>query len=224
MESIKEPNGPVLLKKGEAVPAYARLMSDNDVLSWQKKRIENHQPQSEIFVFKYGMHILTGVAGLSGFIINTNIRKNFRLGTLRSMFTYIPSVVLTGALAGVIHQFGIKDRVLVGKEYCSLCVSLRSGTYQSVMGVAYSFLVSFLTCLPTARENYTLPMPATQKGLGYLKLLNTISPKSSILLSLIAANMVFGCVVGQQEFSVFLNHLIQRPPSEFFIDRSFVRD
>lgn len=175
-------------------------------------------------VFKYGMHLLAGVAGLSGFIINTNIRKNFRLGTLRSMFTYLPSVVVTGALAGMLHEFAIKDRVLIGKEYCTLCVSLRSGTYQTVMAVAYSFMVSFLTCLPTAREYYTLPMPTTQKGLGYLKLLNTVAPKSSILLSIIAANMVIGSVIGQQEFSVFLNHLTQRPSSDFFSDGNFVQD
>lgn len=134
------------------------------------------------------------------------------------MLTYAPSVLLPSIFSGGIHEFTIKNNILLGKESCATCVTVRSGVYHAFMGVCYPYVLSILSCLPVARQFYTLSFPSTHKGLGYMQFLKHVSPSGSVLLSLGLLNMLIGMGIARKEMLAFVNHL-SKPPQESSFDQ-----
>uniref|UniRef100_A0A0B6ZEV4 Transmembrane protein 126A n=1 Tax=Arion vulgaris TaxID=1028688 RepID=A0A0B6ZEV4_9EUPU len=203
----------VALKKGEPVPKNAYQLTDKEILEIQHKRIENFQPQSEMRMLNYGNHVLGAAVTVSGLIINSIFRKNFRLGGLKVFGTYLPSSILPVLLSVGVHEFGIKNKILLGREMCSTCVSVKGGLCQAFIGLCYPYIVSILTCLPTAREYFTLPMPSTPKGVGYVRLLRHVSPTSNVILAIGLTNLMIGMAVSKMELQTFVKHLSKPPTS-----------
>ncbi|CAL1531970.1 unnamed protein product [Lymnaea stagnalis] len=215
---------PVLLKRGDAVPQNAILMQDDEVLIYQMQRLKNIQPQSEVRALNYGIYTLGACAGLSGFIIASTMRRNFKLGGLRKMLTYGPTVAVCGGLAGIVHEFNVKQSILLGKESCVTCVALRSGFYQATLGVGYTFIVSFLTCVLTAREYYTLPMPQASKGMVFLRLVRQVSPTANVLLMLGLFNMFIGASLAQKEFKLFVKYFSHSTSNDVVLNEEFLKE
>ncbi|KAH9489195.1 hypothetical protein Btru_044463 [Bulinus truncatus] len=199
-------NKVMLVKRGGEVPGNAVLMSDQDVLQYQLNRIQKFQPQREMTVFNYSTYIIGATVGLSSLVIVSTMRKNFNLGGLSKGLTYGPSLLVPASCAGVAHDLIIKHRILLGQEPCATCVTLRSGVIQTLAGVCYPLLISFLTCIPVARKNYTLPLPQSAVGLGYFKLVKQVSPKSLVLLQLILGNLLVGSYFAYKESDLFLHY------------------
>ncbi|GFO38666.1 transmembrane protein 126a [Plakobranchus ocellatus] len=149
------------------------------------------------------------------------MRRNFRLGGLRRSLTYIPAVFLAGLCSGAMQELFIKRSVILGRESCPTCTAVKGGCLQLGLGVVYPYILSLLTCVPTARDYYTLPFPSSGKGSAYLQLLRQVSPKSSWMLGLAAINIYMGSFVAIRQLQIFANHLSQ-PPSRLkaFLDEN----
>ncbi|KAK0066565.1 complex I assembly factor TMEM126B mitochondrial [Biomphalaria pfeifferi] len=205
-KEVKDLGGPVLVKRGDVIPSGAVPMSDNEVLEFQLNRVKHFQPQSQMVPYNYCNYIIGTAVALSSLVIISTMRRNFQLGGLSKGLTYGPSVLLPSAMAGAWHEFGIKNKILLGREPCSVCVTLRSAAYTALLGVGYPLIVSFLACIPVARKNYTLPLASSAEGFGYVKLVKHVIPKSSVLLQLILGNFIVGSWFAHRELKLFHRH------------------
>ncbi|GFS25302.1 transmembrane protein 126A [Elysia marginata] len=211
-QPVKMRGEAVLLRKGDKIPANALPLTDAEVLSIQTRRINTFQPQKDVRVYLYSNYAISATTGLSGLAIANVMRRNFRLGGLRRMLTYGPTVVIAGLCAGVMQEIFIKRQILLGKEACPTCTAVKGGCFQMGMGVVYPYILSLLTCIPTARDYYTLQLPGRGSGgNSYLQLLRQVTPKSSYLLGLVVLNIYMGAFVATRQLQVFAKHLSQPP-------------
>ena len=163
-------------------------------------------------VYQYSSYALSATTSLSGLVIANVMRRNFRLGGLRRMLTYFPTVVISGLCAGAMQEILIKRAVLLGKESCPTCTAVKGGCLQMGLGVVYPYILSLLTCIPTARDYYTLQFPGRGSNNSYLQLLRQVSPRSSWMLGLALLNIYMGSFVASRQLQVFAHHL-SHPPS-----------
>lgn len=106
----------------------------------------------------------------------------------------------------------MKPKILLGMESCPTCLSVRTGAYQSAVGVCYPYVISLVACLATAREFYTLDIAATKQPMGFLRLLRHVSPSPNIIIALGILNMLIGMEVSRREIQTYIKHL-SKPPS-----------
>ncbi|XP_005102824.1 complex I assembly factor TMEM126B, mitochondrial [Aplysia californica] len=203
----------MLRKRGDILPENAVPMTDDEVYEVQMKRIEQFKPESEVRAFKYGSFLVSANVAVSGVMISNIVRQNFNLGALRRGLTYGPALFIPSIISVGIHEMAVKRSILLGKEECPLCISLRSGVLQVASGVVYPYVLSILTCLPTARDYYTLPLPASKSGTSYFKLLKQVSPSKMTMLLLALSNMFVGMWMARRELQIFHKHF-EKPPRQ----------
>ena len=163
-------------------------------------------------MYQFSNYAVSASTSLSGLVIANTMRRNFRLGGLRRGLTYIPTVIISGMCAASMQEILIKRPILLGKESCPTCTAVKGGCLQMGLGVIYPYILSLLTCIPTARDYYTLQFPGRGNGNSYLQLLRQVSPKSSWMLGLALVNIYMGSFVAARQLQVFAHHLSQ-PPS-----------
>lgn len=170
--------------------------------------------------FTWGVGLLSSTVAVSSLIIHNMFRQRFKLGGLGRIKTYIPVVGISSLMSLGIHEFGIKHKILLGQEGCPLCISLRSSAFQVGIGLVYPYIMSILTCLPLAREYYTLPMPDKGGGKGaYLRLFRQVRPAPLPMLFLGITHAILGIKIANSEMKVFHKHLSHSPSlSEMPID------
>ncbi|CAG5120185.1 unnamed protein product [Candidula unifasciata] len=205
---------PVLVRKGEALPDTVMPMTETEVLDIQNKRIEKFTPKSEMRIFQYGSHVMVATTALSAFVVNTILRKNFRLGGLKMVMSYGASVCVPSVLSAALNELYVRPKVLLGMESCPTCLSMKAAVVQSLMGLCYPFVISFVTCLTTSREYFTLDIATNSKRMGYFRLIRQVSPSSNILLALGLLNMTVGMEVARRQMKAYVQHL-SKPPSEY---------
>ncbi|RUS70414.1 hypothetical protein EGW08_021822 [Elysia chlorotica] len=212
-QPVKMRGEAVLFKRGERIPQNALPLQDAEVLSIQTSRINKFQPQEKVRVYHYSSYAVSATTSISGLVIANVMRRNFRLGGLRKVLTYVPTVVISGLCAGAMQEILIKRQILLGKESCPPCVAVKGGCLQAGLGVVYPYVLSLLTCIPTARDYYTLQFPGRGSNSSYLQLLRQVSPKSSWMFGLALLNIYVGSYVAVRQLQVFAQHL-SRPPSK----------
>ena len=174
------------------------------------------------YPFLYGGYLVgLGVALTSG-RINRIIRGNFNLGTLKKGFTMGPAVLLPPMMCTGYHELKSKADILLAKrDTCPLCLMLKSGVVTALCAVVYPFVVTLTTCIPTARENYTMSFPEGKGRWGFFNLVRKVSPPSTTLMGLALLNVFLGAYVTKRQLDVFQNYLL-KPPSqdetEMFLD------
>lgn len=197
----------VRIRKGETVPQGSHFMSDDEVLTMQLKIIEKWRPRIDMWPFSWGVGILGGAAALSGVYINTYCRRQLGLMNLARMGTYAPTVVLPVVLATTLHRFLITDKVLTGDFPCTVCAAIRSGSIQATTAALYPMILGPLVCIANARKYGTYWVPALSERGAFLPFLQTIMPKTPVLLGISLVNFIVALAITERETMLFAKYL-----------------
>lgn len=140
------------MSRGEA-PKGAVMMSKDDIIQLQHKRINRWTPESDTRFFRYSHHILAASSAISAILVNTHFRNKFHLFSYGMAFSYAPTVVIP-TIGSIIADELLMSEVMLQPE-CRECLEVRSGVVQAAISVFYSSIMAPLSSIYLSRKYYT---------------------------------------------------------------------
>ncbi|XP_059092623.1 uncharacterized protein LOC131887907 [Tigriopus californicus] len=195
------------------VSGHARATPE-EALGYANYTLDHWLPTSDTYVLKYGSSILPLVSAVSSVSLATKLLAREKLGGLRfsSMVFIRAAVAVPAGMASLVFHKLVLDDILLGETPCSICVQVRSASFQvaagTILGGASAFVVSHLVMTTLLAKN--IPSVWSRPGLAYLRQLAVKS--RGLLLSSLLANLIagFGLCVLEQRSWWYINQELQR--------------
>lgn len=86
------------------IPANARPITEDKILSFYRKLFDEWQPKRELWAINNGPVILGVSSALTGIYVSNYFRRKLRLGRYGQFASYFPIIILPTILTAAFHQ------------------------------------------------------------------------------------------------------------------------
>jgi len=127
------------------------------------------EPSHQAWPINHGSKIAAVAAAIPGIILTFKFRKMLGISRVpaastMSYATLVPSVLIPAVISGFLHEFRVKDDILLQETECSVCVDMRSSLIQLAGGSVMSTIIPYGGAVLTA-QNFNLRIsPAKLSG------------------------------------------------------------